>query len=73
MGEKMPTVSNETAATAVTADAHILDAYSVAVSAAADKVSPSVVNISVRHRTRTPWGPQESGGSGSGFLFTSKG
>lgn len=59
-------------------DRELLDAYSQAVVSAAEKVSPSVVNIDVRQRVRSPWGyatpfPQEVKGSGSGFIFTSNG
>ena len=59
------------------ADEQLLDAYSRAVTGAAERVSPSVVNIDVQRgmngpgqRTRSP---QEAHGSGSGFLFTSDG
>jgi len=57
-------------------EGYILDAYSQAVINASEKVSPSVVNISVtqapgaRGRTRLR---QELSGTGSGFLFTGDG
>jgi len=55
-----------------------LDAYSRAVITAAEKVSPSVTYIEVEHVTGTrkgnaPRRPQESRGSGSGFIFTPDG
>jgi S1-C subfamily serine protease len=57
-------------------DDQLLDAYSSAVTAAAEKVSPSVVNI--RSRSLDPRHPSSarSGGrrgSGSGFVFTPDG
>ena len=59
-------------------DDGLLDAYSVAVTAAAEKVSPSVVNIEVRHspdsrQASTSRRPAEVRGSGSGFVFTPDG
>jgi S1-C subfamily serine protease len=55
----------------------LLDAYSRAVIAAAEKVNPSVVYIEVRQRTRgldnARRVPQEARGGGSGFIFTPDG
>jgi S1-C subfamily serine protease len=58
----------------------LLDAYSRAVITAAEKVSPSVVYIEVRQRTRgrddnrrARRAPREARGSGSGFIFTPDG
>ena len=56
-----------------TDDQGLLDAYSHAVVSAADKVSPAVMNVEVRHSVRTPQGPRESRGGGSGFVFTPDG
>ncbi len=60
---------------AVPADEDLLDAYSRAVTRAAEAVSPSVVNISLVHRAKDRAGrdPREARGAGSGFLFTPDG
>src|SRR5437867_10804920 len=59
------------------ADEDLMDAYSRAVITAAEKVSPSVVYIEVQQtrkgRNILPRTPQESRGSGSGFIFTPDG
>lgn len=59
-------------------DHDLLDAYSRAVIDAAEKVSPSVVQIDVHHRSRGRRGadlrgPYEPNGAGSGFVFTPDG
>jgi S1-C subfamily serine protease len=59
-------------------DEDIMDAYSRAVINAAEKVSPSVVYIEVQQpfksrRGNAPRMPQETRGSGSGFIFTPDG
>jgi S1-C subfamily serine protease len=59
-------------------DSELLDAYSRAVIEAAEKVSPSVVNIDVGHglrgqQTANLRRPPQMHGSGSGFIFTPDG
>ena len=58
-------------------DDSLLDAYSKAVTGAAEKINPAVVNIDVvhTHSNRSPNArlPQQSRGSGSGFIFTPDG
>jgi len=53
-------------------DRVLLDAYSSSVVRAAEKISPSVVNVEV-HRRRNPGRMQEAKGSGSGFVFSPEG
>lgn len=58
------------------ADAELLDAYSQAVIRAVERVSPSVVNIETKRRAASSQPsrkPRDSGGSGSGFVFTPDG
>ena len=71
------TQSTGAAAPILQSDDDLLDAYSAAVTAAAERVSPSVVNVEIRqrpdNRQPSPSRPMELRGSGSGFVFTPDG
>ncbi len=54
-------------------DRDLLDAYSRAVTGAAETISPAVVNVDARHRARGARGEHLSAGSGSGFVYTPDG
>jgi S1-C subfamily serine protease len=60
------------APSALVSDGSLLDAYSNAVTSAAELLSPSVVKIDVR-KSGQRHGSREGGGSGSGFIITPDG
>ena len=54
-------------------DSELLDAYSRTVVGAVTRVSPTVVNINVKHRVSARRGEHELNGNGSGFVITPDG
>lgn len=71
-------VGTQSPAATQQSDEDLLDAYSRAVIAAAEKISPSVVYIEVQQatrsrRTNTPRFRRDNRASGSGFIFTPDG
>lgn len=76
--ESSPEEAARAATAADSGDAGLLDSYSRAVTAAVERVSPSVVNVEV-HQTLQTAGrarsaePRERRGGGSGFVFTPDG
>ena len=73
-----PTATARSPDTTQPSDDELLDAYSRAVISAAEKVSPSVVNIEVQQRPQSQQAsdlrrPRQARGSGSGFIFTPDG
>ncbi len=74
-GIATPAGANCPAAPSAHSEGYVLDAYSQAVISASEKVSPSVVNISVTQQSSNAraFHPREREGTGSGFIFTGDG
>jgi S1-C subfamily serine protease len=71
--EHEPEANSPVYQTGAQVDHDLLDAYSRAVTGAADIISPAVVNIEVRHRTGRRQGEPAQSGSGSGFVYAPDG
>src|SRR6478735_4289161 len=67
-----PEETNQVPARAQT-DRELLDAYSRAVTGAAETISPAVAHVEVRHRVDGSKGERVHEGSGSGFVYTPDG
>src|SRR6266567_1173526 len=65
---------NATSRLVLLRDEEALDAYSRAVTGAAEKVGPAVVSVEVRHKVERRGRPaRDVSGKGSGFVFTPDG
>jgi len=71
--ESIPERETQNGKPVAPSDWELLDVYSRTVVDAAERVSPSVVNINVRQEKDGRRGARGMGGSGSGFVFTPDG